>query len=186
MPLTLPSLPSSSCTSPTLPNFQFFPSSTINQDQLLQKADELNLFPSSYEVCVYVSYSNSQADWVQGTLLPLLHSFQPIRVTDHEAHMIPGGVVSEERLRLLQSADKVLAIIAPDYQLTEWCNYELQHVLQQSSTGGAGLLIPILCGGCRELPSTISTLHPLSLEDPNWTHKLRIALRRKHPATNSV
>ena len=138
-------------------------------------------YPSSYEVCVYVSYSNSQADWVQGTLLPLLHSYQPIRVTDHEAHMIPGGVVSEERLRLLQSADKVVAVIALDYQLTEWCNYELQHVLQQSSTGGAGLLIPILCGGCRELPSTISTLHPLSLEDPNWTHKLRIALRRQHP-----
>ena len=138
------------------------------------------LYPSSYEVCVYVSYSNSQADWVQDTLLPLLHSFQPIRVTDHEGHMIPGGVVSEERLRLLQSADKVVAVIAPDYQMTEWCNYELQHVLQQSSMRGAGLIIPILCGGCRDLPSTISTLHPLSLDDPQWTHKLRIAIRRQH------
>ena len=78
---------------------------------------------------------------------------------------------------------KVVVVIAPDYQLTEWCNYELQHVLQQSSMGGAGLLIPILCGGCRELLSTISTLHPLSLEDPNWTHKLRIALRWQHTHT---
>ena len=165
---------------------QFFCSTVCYN--ILEEGDDdenHNFFPPTHEVSVYVSYSGSQADWVQETLLPLLHSFQPIRVTEHEGHMIAGGVVSEERLRLLQSADKVVAVIAPDYQLTEWCNYELQHVLQQSSTAGAGLLIPILCGGCRELPSTISTIHPLSLEDPNWTHKLKIAIRRQHNHTIS-
>ena len=150
-----------------------------------QRSSSLNnLFISpSREVCVYVSYCDSQVDWVRETLLPLLHSFQPITVTDHEDHMIAGSVISEERLRLLQSADKVVAVVSPDYQLSEWCCYELQHVIQQSPAG-AGNLIPILCGGCQELPSTIATLHSLSLDDPNWQHKLRVAIRRQHHHSN--
>ena len=138
---------------------------------------------STQEVCVYVSYADSQAEWVRDTLLPLLHSFQPITVTDHEGHMIAGSVISEERLRLLRSADKVVAVVSPDYHSMEWCCYELQHAIQQSP-GAEGHLIPILCSGCSELPSTISTLHPIFLTDPNWTHKLRIAIRRKHHRSN--
>ena len=129
------------------------------------------------ELCVYVSYSDSQAEWVRDTLLPLLHSFQPITVTDHEGHMIAGSVISEERLRLLRSADKVVAVVSPDYHTMEWCCYELQHVIQQSP-GAEGHLIPILCGGCSSLPSTIATLHPISLDDVHWKHKLRVAIRR--------
>ena len=93
--------------------------------------------------------------------------------------MIAGRVISEERLRLLSSADKVVAVVSPDYHLSDWCCYELQHVVQQSPRG-AGHLVPILCGGCRELPSTIATLHPLSQDDPNWPHKLKVAIRRQH------
>lgn len=135
--------------------------------------------PRPVEVCVYVSYSDSQANWVRDTLLPLLHSFQPITVTDHEGHMIAGNVISEERLRLLRSADKVIAVVSPDYHCVEWCCYELQHSIQQSP-GAEGRLIPILCGGCSELPSTIATLHPISVLDPGWTHKLRVAIHRHH------
>ena len=135
------------------------------------------------EVCVYVSYSDSQADWVRDRLLPLLHSFQPITVTDHEGHMIAGNVVSEERLRLLRSADKVIAVVSPDYHSVEWCCYELQHSIQQSP-GAEGRVIPILCGGCSALPSVIATLHPISVLDPDWTHKLRVAIHR-HPHHSS-
>ena len=134
---------------------------------------------STEEVCVYVSYSDSQADWVRETLLPLLHSFQPITVTDHEGHMIAGNVISEERLRLLRSADKVVAVVSPDYHTVDWCCYELQHVIQRSP-GADGHLIPILCGGCYSLPSIIATLHPITIQDHNWTHKLKVAIRRHH------
>ena len=132
-------------------------------------------------MCVYVSYSDSQADWVRSTLLPLLLSFQPITVTDHEGHMIAGNVISEERLRLLRSADKVVAVVSPDYHRVKWCCYELQHAIQLQPAQAEGRLLPILCGGCSELPSTISTLHPISLLDPAWAHKLRVAVRtRRH------
>ena len=139
--------------------------------------------PATAELRVYVSYSDSQMEWVRDTLLPLLHSFQPITVTDHEGHMIAGNVISEERLRLLRSADKVVVVVSPDYHHVEWCCYELQHAIQQSP-GGEGRLIPILCDGCVRLPSTISTLHAISLLDPHWARKLRVAVRRHHRRSN--
>ena len=130
-------------------------------------------------MCVYVSYSDSQSEWVRDQLLPLLHTFQPITITDHEAHMIAGNVTSEERLRLLRSADKVIAVVSPDYHQVDWCSYEMQHAIQRSP-GGEGRLIPILCGGCTQLPSTISTLHPIAVWDPNWPHKLKVAIHTPH------
>ena len=92
--------------------------------------------------------------------------------------MIAGSVISEERLRLVRSADRVIAVVSPDYHHMEWCCYELQHAIQQSP-GAEGHVIPILCARCTELPSTIATLHPILLEDPNWRHKLRIAIHRQ-------
>ena len=130
-------------------------------------------------MCVYVSYSDSQQEWVQETLCPLLYSFAPVEVTDHEGHMIAGNVISEERVRLIRSADKVVVVVSPDYQQMEWCCYELQHAVQQRP-GAEGRLVPILCAGCRQLPSTIQTLHPILASDPAWKQKLRVAICRHH------
>ena len=124
-----------------------------------------------------MSYSDSQEEWVRETLLPLLHSFQPITVTDHEGHMIAGSVISEERLRLVRSADRVIAVVSHDYHQMEWCCYELQHAIQRCP-GADGRVIPILCRDCTELPSTIATLHPIFLQDRNWQDKLRMAVHR--------
>ena len=132
---------------------------------------------------MYVSYSDSQREWVRDALCPLLLSFGPVEVTDHEGHMIAGHVISEERLRLIRSADKVVLVVSPDYQEVEWCSYELQHAIQQRP-GAEGRLVPILCGGCRHLPSTIQTLHPILLSDPVWQHKLRTAICRRHHRSN--
>lgn len=139
--------------------------------------------PDSHEVRVYVSYSDSHGEWVRDTLLPLLHSFTPITVTDHEGHMIAGSVISEERLRLVRSADKVVVVVSADYHRMEWCSYELQHAIQQSP-GADGHVIPILCHDCTELPSTIATLHPIFLHDPTWRHKLKAAIRKQHHSSS--
>ena len=132
---------------------------------------------------VYVSYSDAKADWVMNYLAPLIESFQNIEVTVHDADVIAGHPISEERLRLILEADKVIVICSPDYTLSPWCQYELYQAITKQPSLAEGKIIPITCGNCRTLPSVITGVVALADDDWNFAHRLRAAICRTHRAS---
>ena len=134
-------------------------------------------------LCVYVSYSDAKADWVMNYLKPLIESFQNIEVTVHDADMIAGHPISEERLRLILEADKVIVICSPDYTLSPWCQYELYQAITKQPSLAEGRIISITCGECNTLPSVITGVMALADDDWNFAHRLRAAICRTHRAS---
>ena len=133
---------------------------------------------------VYVSYSDCMSEWVMRYLKPLIESFQNISVTIHDADMIAGQPISEERLRLIVEADKVITVCSPDYSTSEWCKYELYHAIRKQPSLTEGRIIPILCGGCRSPPSVIGAVVSIRDSEEGFYHKLRAAIFRLHRASH--
>ena len=140
-------------------------------------------FSKKRRLRVYVSYSDAKADWVMNYLKPLIESFRNTEVTVHDTDMIAGHPISEERLRLILEADKVIVICSPDYTLSPWCQYELYQAITKQPSLAEGKIIPIVCGECSTLPSVITGMMALAEDDCNFVHRLRAAICRTHRAS---
>ncbi len=129
---------------------------------------------------VYVSYTDRKIVWVIEFLKPLIESFQNTVVTVHDADMIAGHPISEERLRLILEADKVIVLCSPDYSSSEWCKYELYQAITKQPSLADGKIIPILCDGCNAAPDVIRGVVFVRDTDELFERKLRAALFRAH------
>ncbi len=129
---------------------------------------------------IYVSYTDSKIDWVIEYLKPLIERFRNTTVTVHDADMVAGHPISEERLRLILEADKVIVVCSPDYSSSEWCKYELYQAIAKQPSLTDGKLIPVLCDGCCAAPDVIRGVVFIRDTDEQFVRKLRAALFRAH------
>ena len=133
---------------------------------------------------IYLSYSDCKAGWVLGYLKPLIESYQNAVVSVHEADMIAGHPISEERLRLIIEADKVVIVCSPDYVTSPWCQYELYQAITKQPSLAQGRIIPVLCDGCTSAPDVIQSVVTLRDCDEMFVQKLRAAIFRIHRSSH--
>ena len=124
-------------------------------------------------VRIYVSYSDDKLEWVTDVLVPILRRMIHTEVVLRDDAMLVGHVVSEERLRLILGADKVLVVCSDQYENSPWCQYELLQSVGRDPRLTEGRVIPVLCEGCRVLPTVIGGVVSLREEDDQFESKLR-------------
>ena len=124
-------------------------------------------------VRIYVSYSDDRLEWVTEVLRPILQRMIHVEVILRDDAMLVGQPISEERLRLILGAEKVLVVCSPEYEASPWCQYELLQSVSRDPRLTEGRVIPILCGGCNVLPTVISGVVSVRDDDLQFESKLR-------------
>ena len=92
--------------------------------------------------------------------------------------MVVGQPVSEERLRLILEADKVLVVCSPQYEASPWCRYELLQSVNRDPSLTEGRVVPILCDGCSTVPAVIGGVVSLKDCDLQFESKLQESVLR--------
>ena len=125
-------------------------------------------------VRVYISYSNEKSSWVSGYLKPLIQNLiLGSEVTVHTNDMIAGHPISEERMRLILEADKVLIVCSPGYEHSPWCQYELLQSVSKDPSLMDGRIISILCDSCNTVPPIVSGVVSIRDDDSMFESKLQ-------------
>ena len=131
---------------------------------------------SSRSLQVYISYSHGKTAWVLDSLRPLIETACGAAVSVSDSDMVPGHIISEERLRLILAADKMVIVCSTDYAQSPWCQFELYQVLNRQPTLWEGRIIAILCDGCQAPPSVVCAVSTIYSSDEQFSDHLKAAL----------
>ncbi|KAL2084374.1 hypothetical protein ACEWY4_019892 [Coilia grayii] len=86
-----------------------------------------------YSYHAFISYSHSDADWVNQQLLPCLESTKPpYRVCIHERDFTPGKWIIDNIIENIENSLKVIVVLSQHFVDSEWCNYELYFAQQRA------------------------------------------------------
>lgn len=97
----------------------------------------------------FISYSQRNASWVIGQLLPKLEgedssSQNRLRVCHHERDFIPGRPILDNILRCIEQSRCCVFVLSSHFVQSEWCHYELYFASHQRITRGTDNIILIL------------------------------------------
>lgn len=98
----------------------------------------------------FISYSQRNADWVKGQLLPKLEgedlntSHDRLRVCHHERDFIPGKPIVHNILRCIEQSRCCVFVLSSHFVQSEWCHYELYFASHQRLTRGLDNIVLIL------------------------------------------
>ncbi|KAK3550539.1 hypothetical protein QTP70_000016 [Hemibagrus guttatus] len=86
-----------------------------------------------YTFHAFISYSQSDADWVRDELLPCLEdSKPPYRLCIHERDFLPGKWIIDNIIENIENSRKVIFVLSRHFVNSEWCNYELYFAQQRA------------------------------------------------------
>lgn len=97
----------------------------------------------------FVSYSQRNANWVIGQLLPKLEGEDSatqngLRVCHHERDFIPGRPILDNILRCIEQSRCCVFVLSSHFVQSEWCHYELYFASHQWISRGIDNIILIL------------------------------------------
>nr|WHE44610.1 toll-like receptor 1 [Triplophysa yarkandensis] len=91
----------------------------------------------------FLSYSQKNAEWVKGQLLPKLES-GGLRVCHHERDFIPGRTIVQNILHCIEQSRRCIFVLSPHFVQSEWCHYELYFANHQRVKRGLDSIILVL------------------------------------------
>lgn len=109
-----------------------------------RQEDQLGL-----EFHAFVSYSQHDAEWVQGSLLPNLEGpAGGLLICRHEKHFVPGRPIIQNIISCVEKSRRSVFVLSGHFVKSEWCHYELyfashQHLCQGSDNVVLVLLEPL-------------------------------------------
>lgn len=121
---------------------------------------------------IYISCSEKKISWVTEHLKPLVQRlFVGCEVIVPSDSMLAGHPITEERMRLISETDKILVVCSPEYESSQWCQYELQQSVSKDPSLLEGRIVCILCDGC-SAPRLISGVESIQVDDAMFESKL--------------
>ena len=122
---------------------------------------------------IYISCSEKKVIWVTEHLKPLVQRlFVGCEVIIPSDSMLAGHPITEERMRLISETDKILVVCSPEYESSQWCQYELQQFVSKDPSLLEGRIVSILCDGCSDAPRLISGVESIHVDDAMFESKL--------------
>ncbi|XP_035282475.1 toll-like receptor 1 [Anguilla anguilla] len=143
----------------------------------------------------FVSYSQQDADWVNGRLLPGLEEGGALRICHHERNFVPGKTIVENIVRCVERSYRCIFVLSSHFVRSSWCHYELYFAQHQRLSRGSDSVILVLREPLPQylIPSKFYQLKAMMArrtylewpQDPNkqrlfWAH-LRAALQAPLP-----
>lgn len=92
----------------------------------------------------FISYSQRNADWVKGQLLPRLEGDDSLRVCHHERDFKPGVPIVQNILRCVEQSRCCVFVLSSHFVQSEWCHYELYFANHQMLARGLDNIILVL------------------------------------------
>ena len=129
--------------------------------------------------CFYISCSEEKTGWVTEYLKPLVQRLiVGSEVIVPSDSMLAGHPITEERMRLILEADKMLVVCSPGYESSPWCQYELLQSVTMDPSLIEGRIVPILCDSCIAAPLIISGVASIRIDDSMFESKLQKCLKK--------
>ncbi|KAJ8262411.1 hypothetical protein GJAV_G00166170 [Gymnothorax javanicus] len=92
----------------------------------------------------FVSYSEHDADWVKGHLLPNLEEGGTLHICQHERNFVPGKTIVENIIRCVERSYRCIFVLSSHFVSSSWCHYELYFAQHQRLSRGSDSVILIL------------------------------------------
>ncbi|XP_028815735.1 toll-like receptor 1 [Denticeps clupeoides] len=95
----------------------------------------------------FVSYSQRNAEWVKGQLLPKLEGASPgqgLHICHHERDFVPGKTIVQNILRCMEMSRRCIFVLSSHFVQSEWCHYELYFASHQRVARGSDSVVLVL------------------------------------------
>ncbi|KAM4636531.1 uncharacterized protein O3C94_017632 [Discoglossus pictus] len=127
---------------------------------------------------VFISYSSGDSIWVHGLIHKLEETIPGLRICYHERDFLPGKTIIDNMVESIQSSQKILMVLSPDFVRSRWCLFEANLSFFQDCMGHK-VIIPIMLKPC-PIPLHLSHLTYLDAEDEQLFEKLVQAFLTKN------
>ncbi|CAL8264011.1 unnamed protein product [Lota lota] len=110
----------------------------INRDRLQDM--------SGVEFHAFVSYSQQDAEWVEGSLLPNLEgpAGGGLRICHHGRNFLPGRTIIENIMHCVEKSWRCVFVLSSHFVKSEWCHYELYFASHQHLSWGSDRVVLVL------------------------------------------
>ncbi|XP_075466409.1 uncharacterized protein LOC142501040 isoform X2 [Ascaphus truei] len=134
---------------------------------------------------VFISYSSGDSIWVYGLICKLEHTFPSLRICYHERDFLPGKTIIDNMVECIQSSQKTLIVLSPDFVRSRWCLFEANLSMFRDCMGHKAI-VPIMLKPC-PVPLHLSHLTYLEAEDDQFFEKLvQVLLNANALVTNDI
>ncbi|KAM9324975.1 uncharacterized protein PAF06_001089 [Gastrophryne carolinensis] len=122
------------------------------------------------EYHVFISYSSSDSVWVSGLIHKLEESLPDLKICFHERDFVPGKTIIDNMVTCIQSSQKIVIVLSPDFVRSQWCLFEANLSIFQNSLPHK-TIVPVMLKPCL-VPLYLSHLTCLEFDDDHFFDKL--------------
>ncbi|XP_072280529.1 uncharacterized protein [Pyxicephalus adspersus] len=134
---------------------------------------------------VFISYSSGDSIWVLGLIHKLEKTFPSMKICFHERDFVPGKTIIDNMVECIQSSQKTVMVLSPDFVHSRWCLFEANLSLLQDCIVHKDI-VPIMLKPCT-LPLHLSHLTYLETDDEQFFDKLsQVLLSNNDPMARSL
>ncbi|XP_077310982.1 uncharacterized protein LOC143930500 [Lithobates pipiens] len=119
---------------------------------------------------IFISYSSGDSVWVSNLIHKLEKTFPTVKICFHERHFVPGKTIIDNMIECIQSSQKTVMVLSPDFVRSRWCLFEANLSLFQDCIAQKDI-VPIMLKPC-QLPLHLSHLTYLETDDEQFFDKL--------------
>ncbi|KAM5140460.1 uncharacterized protein ACMZJ9_014313 [Mantella aurantiaca] len=127
---------------------------------------------------VFISYSNQDSIWVSGLIHKLEAALPDLKICFHERDFVPGMTIIDNTVECIQSSQKTIMVLSPDFVRSRWCLYEANQSMFQDCMHQKAI-IPIMLKPC-PIPLHLSHFTYLEADDEQFFDKLTQVLLNKN------
>ncbi|KAM5141562.1 uncharacterized protein ACMZJ9_015313 [Mantella aurantiaca] len=127
---------------------------------------------------VFISYSTGDSIWVSGLICKLEAALPDLKICFHERDFVPGKTIIDNMVECIQSSQKILMVVSPDFVRSRWCLFEANLSMFQDCMLQKAI-IPIMLKPC-PMPLHLSHLTYLEADDEQFFDKLTQVLLSKN------
>ncbi|KAM9324976.1 uncharacterized protein PAF06_001090 [Gastrophryne carolinensis] len=127
---------------------------------------------------VFISYSSGDSIWVFGLVHKLESSIPGLKICFHERDFVPGKTIIDNMIECIQSSQKTVMVLSPDFLRSRWCLFETNLSIFQDCMLHKSI-VPIMLKPC-PVPLHLSTLTYLEADDEQFFEKLTQVILNKN------
>ncbi|KAM3932773.1 uncharacterized protein RB166_005814 [Leptodactylus fuscus] len=131
---------------------------------------------------VFMSFSAADSAWVHRLIQKLEATFPSIKICTHDREFTAGKTIIENMTESIQSCQKIVMVLSPDFVRSRWCLFEANLSMFQDCMSHK-VIVPVMLKPC-PMPLYLSHLTYLEVEDEQFFQKLCNRLLKNNAKEN--
>ncbi|XP_044146552.1 uncharacterized protein LOC122934941 [Bufo gargarizans] len=127
---------------------------------------------------IFISFSGADSLWVHQLIRKLEATFPNLIICTHDRDFTAGKTIIENMTECIQSSQKIIMVMSPDFVHSRWCLFEANLSMFQDCMSHK-VIVPVMLKPC-PMPLYLSHLTYLEVEDEQFFEKLCNRLLRNN------